>query len=186
MAAVTKFPVVKTSVVGPTIDVSVGILPIAGDIQDSVDATDIKLIEFANGFDVQLGVDGDFDLIDGLDTSLKISVLAEQRLAEDEEPVSVNRGGWLGNQFSEESGFEIGSKVWLYYGNRLTLSTLNGIKDKSILGLNWLINKNIAIAVDASTSRSSRSDGNLNIAVTRPDGTVQSNSLKLWNSTPDR
>lgn len=185
MSAITKYPVVKTSVVGPSLDVTAGVLPVAGDRQDTSEITDLKLFDFANGFDLGLFSDGDFETINGFDTALVMSVLCERRLTEDEEPISIKRGGWLGNQYSDIPESEIGSGVWQYYGRRLTSATLNGIKDKAVLSVQWLVDQGSAISVNATVVKKDRKTAILTLSIEKPDGTIDSTSLKLWNATPD-
>ncbi len=185
MAAVSKYPVVKTAVVGPSLVVVPGVLPVAGTRQDTSKATDIKIAPFANGYDIDLSSDGDFKTINGMDTALVMSVLCERRLAEDEEPINVKRGGWLGNAYNDKQNFEIGSKAWMFYGSKLTQSTMNGIKDKSLSGIQWLLDDNYAIDTSAEVSRSGDKTGTIDIKITRPEGDVSLTSVSLWNSTPD-
>lgn len=79
--------------------------------------------------------DGDVKKIKGLDTSIIISVLSNQRASASEVPYSLNRNGWWGNLFLD---YENGSKVWLLFQATATENNRNLLNDYVTKSLNWL------------------------------------------------
>lgn len=79
---------------------------------------------------------GDCKKVDGLNTSIIISVLSNQRASQIEVQESYYRGGWWGNLFSE---YENGSKIWLLYQSSINNSTKNLLNEYITKCLNWLV-----------------------------------------------
>lgn len=144
---------------------------------------DIQLFPTGKIFDVGIAADGDFSTIEGLDTAITMSIYCERRADESEVPESTNRRGWWGNQFADKFGFEIGSKLWLYRQTRLTQETIEALRDAAIRGLDWLIDNDIAINIDAVVSFA---EGRviLLVLLTRPNGQVERRYFELWENTP--
>jgi phage gp46-like protein len=130
-------------------------------------------------YDISFGADGDFATTEGLDTALLLSVLEEQRATVDEVADPAQRRGWMG---SEDEGFAIGSKLWLWDSARLTQSTLNGINKDVAIGLNWVIEQGLASSIDVSSTFIA---GGLELTITvESDGSVSENVMyQLWGNT---
>ena len=84
-----------------------------------------------NNYDLQIDSNGDILTDDFFDTSLLVSLFAEQRATPSEMPESHRRRGWIGNESTP--GFEIGSKLWLYSQARVTRTLLSDIDSIRIL-----------------------------------------------------
>lgn len=108
--------------------------------------TDIYLSKDKNEiYDIEIAENGDLDLTDGLDTSIKMSVLEERRDESIDEP--SKRNGWWGNQVRSEL-YELGSLLWTFYQTRADSSTEASIQQTILESLQWLLDDNIASNID--------------------------------------
>lgn len=88
--------------------------------------TDILIEQGADGiFDEAIGEDGDSKAAYGYETSIYMTVHCDASATEDEVGDLLRRQGWGGNESSEQSGFELGSKLWLKYQSRKTQTDKN-------------------------------------------------------------
>lgn len=88
--------------------------------------TDILLERGSDGvYDEAIGDDGDSKAAYGYETSIYMTVLCNSSATEDEVGDLLRREGWAGNESSEETGFEVGSKLWLKYQSRRTQTDKN-------------------------------------------------------------
>lgn len=126
-------------------------------------ARDIKLTQGSNGlYDIDFD-DGDFDLTDGLDTAIILSIFAEKRASKTQIVEPLLRRGHFTNEFSELENYEVGSKQWLFSeqaaNSESNLSLLeNAIRD----GLQWMIQDDI---ISNSTVSASKNNSRINIDV---------------------
>ncbi len=125
---------------------------------------------------------GDIKTIDSFDTSLAVALFADQRASQSEVPVSQNRRGWWGSEFSQFPGFEIGSKLWLLNQERTTQSTLNKAISYAQNALQWLVNDNFAKEVTVS-GQLNNSGITLIIKIYRSNGVTETRYFDLWNNT---
>ncbi len=142
---------------------------------------DIKLTkdEF---YDISFAPDGDLATVDGLNTAIDMSLLEQRRALPSEVPVSTRRRGWWGNQFAERTGFEIGSKLWLFEQERLTSDILSKIREAANDGLSWLVERDIAVDVNSDIKVES-GVVKLTVTLTRPNGQVERRYFDLWDKT---
>jgi phage gp46-like protein len=107
-------------------------------------SSDIKLKQDENGnWDIDFA-NGDFELTDGLDTAIYLSVLSDKRAAISEVREPILRRGHFTNEFSSIEGYEIGSKLWLYTEQaKNTEDNLLLIENAILDGLKWMIDDNI-------------------------------------------
>jgi phage gp46-like protein len=105
---------------------------------------DIELIQADNGiWDIDFS-NGDFELTDGLDTAVYLSVLADKRASISEVSEPILRRGHFTNDFSAVEDYEVGSKLWLYIDqNKNTDDNLLLIENSVLDGLKWMIEDNI-------------------------------------------
>jgi len=112
---------------------------------------DIDISKNTDGlFDISFASDGDLATNEGFDTAIKMSIFCEKRANESEIPTARLRRGWVGNILSDVTGFEIGSKRWLYDQARMTDSTLNGIINEIQNGLNWFVEDDLLDEITAT------------------------------------
>lgn len=145
--------------------------------------TDAKLTKTSSGYyDISVGSDGDMEKTDSFDTAILVSLFgSDRRATETEVPDAFRRRGWIGDQFQP---VEMGSKLWLIYQARLTLSTLNIAKDYISQALQWLIDFGYLKAVVVDVSRDIQA-GELTakIQLIRLDDSVESRNYVLWTNT---
>lgn len=122
-----------------------------------MDAIDLKLTNVSESteiqyLDVSIGDSGDFDLEDGLDSSIMVSLFSDSRATSEEIQDPILRKGWWGNEVSEFPGHLIGSKLWLLDQARVTASTVRLTKAYMEECLAWLVkDKYVAsIAVESA------------------------------------
>lgn len=94
------------------------------------------------------------DTDDGLETACIVSLFTNARAPADAgvDPLQ-SPGGWWGSQFLDDTGAELGSKLWLT--RRLGLNTAGMLKCDAWVreSLQWLIDAGIAASVNSTTSR---------------------------------
>lgn len=141
---------------------------------------DFKMTPDSNRvYDFSINAQGDFETEDSYDTAITYSVLGERRADVSEvQPASLRRG-WIGNEFND---FENGSKVWLYYGERVTRDTLNGLQNEVLSSVDWLVDDGRAVNTAAEAVLR---DGTIGVTVTivRPSSEVEQRFIELWDNT---
>jgi phage gp46-like protein len=156
---------------------------------DHTRGIDAVLVPFEKSYDFILDDSGDIKSADAFDTSILVSLFTDRR-AEPSEVVEASlRRGWIGNESTPD--FEIGSKLWLFYQNRNTLDTMNGIVDAAQEALQWMVQDSIpasgttiANAVSASaTLVPGSSEIRLTIEIERPSSRVEKRYFDLWDAT---
>lgn len=146
---------------------------------------DIALSQTDGMFDIYIDDSGDLAAERGLDTAIYMSLLCERRASQSEIEVSWLRRGWIGNQYAEREGFEIGSKIWLWEQARLTQDTANSIADAARRGLQWLVDDQIAIRVQVEGTVVPSTGISLGVTLYRPTGDVEYRNIDLWEFTGD-
>ena len=146
---------------------------------------DIRLTQDSqNIFDINFDSTGDFDMVEGFDTSLQVSIFAERRAAESEVPDAIRRRGWIGNTLSDIPDFEIGSKIWLYEQAKLTNDTLNGVLDAATTATQWLIDDGFATNITATiVGDSPASSISLKMTIFADSSQVEERFFTLWQQT---
>ena len=147
------------------------------------DITDIALIKGDDGiYDMEIGDDGDFVPVYGFDTSIIISLFADQMANGEEVVESLQRRGWIGNESSDVPGFEIGSKLWLTYQSRNNEDTRNQVVDAAKSSLLWLVED--GYLTDLNVTGSLKPGGiELQIIFVRKSGKIDKLYFKLWENT---
>lgn len=132
-------------------------------------------------FDVTI-VNGDFKLVDSFDTSIDVSLFADERADKSEVPAAELRRGWWGNQFGDDINFQLGSKLWLLDQTRNTQDTLNSAIDFAKKSLQWLIDddhvENIEV-LGEQTSTGIR----LTVKIFRDQSRVDTKFYDLWENS---
>lgn len=145
--------------------------------------TDATLTKTEAGYyDISIGSDGDIDKTDSFDTAIILSLFGSDRRASPTEvPEAFLRRGWIGDQYQV---VEMGSKLWLVYQARLTLSTMNNAKDYISQALQWLVDFGYLKAVAVNVERDIQA-GKLSAAIQliRLDDNVESRNFVLWTNT---
>lgn len=131
-------------------------------------------------YDFTLDSDGDILTENFLDTSILMSIFCERRATAAEMPESHRRRGWIGNESTP--GFEVGSKLWLFYQTSVTRSLLNAMASVLNDAFRWLIEDNIAISSNASVAITS-SGVSVEVTIERPNSRVDKRFFELWENT---
>ena len=141
-------------------------------------------------YDLQIGADGDILTAEAFDTAIIVSLFTDARADQSEVLPSELRRGWIGNESTPD--FEIGSKMWLFYQNRLTQTTVNGIVGAAQDSLQWLVQDSIP-ATDTTIANSVTASGEvtsrgleLQITIERPDSQVEKRYFELWQNTGNK
>lgn len=86
---------------------------------------DIKLFQESSGlFDIDVE-DGVFASVDGLETSIEVSLFTDARAPGSLVPDAIDRRGWVGNIITAIDNRQIGSLLWLLDQARLTSRTIS-------------------------------------------------------------
>lgn len=143
---------------------------------------DLALTQDSNGgFDISIDPDtGDFQLVDGFETALTMSLFCERRADASEVLTAELRHGWWGNEVGPE-GFEIGSKLWLLYQSRRVQKTLNDATDFARKGTQWLVDDTELVSIDVSSTFNTGLE--LNLKLNRSNSATESKSYQLWENT---
>ena len=117
-------------------------------------ARDIKFKQNNQGqWDIDF-VNGDFEMTQGLDTAIYLSVLAEKRASPSQVTEPTLRRGHFTNEFSDIEGYEVGSLLWLYtQQSKNTLSNLSLIESAVQNGLKWLVEDKIVSKVEVVATK---------------------------------
>lgn len=83
----------------------------------------------------------DADHVDGFETAILVSLFTNARADESERSDPLLRGGWWGNQLNS-SGFELGSRNWLFEREKITNNTTKAFKRYSERSLKWILESN--------------------------------------------
>lgn len=120
-------------------------------------AQDVKLEKNGDGiYDIPI-VNGDFALVDGIETALGVSLFTDARESEGNVQDAFRRGGWSGNILTLNDDFELGSTLWSLIA-RMVQDTFNLGEGKVRLSLQWMIDLTIVDTIDVlMTQNGSRS-----------------------------
>ncbi len=70
----------------------------------------------------------DFSSVSGVETIFPVALFTDARAASSEEADPTKRRGWVGNILTHDSGFELGSKLWLLRQDRLAPELINSTR----------------------------------------------------------
>lgn len=117
-------------------------------------AIDIKFKQNSNNdWDIDFA-NGDFEMTNGLDTALYLSVFGEKRASSTQVSEPTSRRGHFTNDFNDVAGYEVGSLIWLYtYQAKNTSSNLSLIESSAYDGLKWLVEDQIISKVDVAATK---------------------------------
>ena len=116
---------------------------------------DIKFTQDSNGdWDINF-TNGDFEMTEGLDTALYLSVFSNKRASASQVTESILRRGHFTNEFSQVAGYEVGSLLWLYTEQAKNTSNILSLIEGSVYdGLKWMIEDKIISKIDIAASKS--------------------------------
>lgn len=145
---------------------------------------DIGLFLSADGRTFDLALTGaDLSTEEGIATAVMISLFTDRRVTEEELPEGESsRRGWWGDLFAEESGDQIGSRLWLLAREKRTVETLNRSEEYSKEALQWMLEDGVANAVDCTASYDTEGRLVLVVAIERPGGKQTFRFARVWNA----
>lgn len=114
---------------------------------------DLALVPSDNVFDIAINpATGDFQLVQGFDTSIAVSLYGEQRALPEEVSDAARRRGWWGNTTNDDPTFQLGSKLWLLEQARLTAQTINSAQNYAQQAIQWLVDDGYLPALTVTAS----------------------------------
>lgn len=147
-------------------------------------SVDLKLEVQSDGqtYDLVIGDNGDFEVTEGLDTALIVSLLSDARASESEVANPAQRGGWLGNLVFPRENSQLGSLLWLVQQRRRTTGNLNLAIDQVKKALQWFIDDGLAKEIDVTGSLT-QGGGEIAISILTFSGVTENLYLPLWRET---
>jgi len=145
-------------------------------------SVDLKLTKDSEGtYDIGFQANGDFELEEGFDTAILMSLFQNKRLDESEQPIPQYRGGWWGNLLNNDENYQIGSKLWALDGRRTT-NTLNQAIDFARDCLQWFIDN--GLLKDINVTGEFKTNGiTLAITLIRFNNKSETLFFDLWENT---
>ena len=109
-------------------------------------AIDLKFKQDSKGnWDIDFA-NGDFELTNGLDTAIYMSVFCEARASASQVSEPTNRRGHFTNIFNRVEGYQVGSLLWLY--------TTQSKNTESNLKLIWMIEDGLISKIEVTATKS--------------------------------
>lgn len=149
----------------------------------TVNPVDIKLEKLGSNkyYDIDIADDGDFETVEGFDTSLLIDGFVEQRALREEVTDILRRSGWIGNETPEEEGYEVGSRYWLYRNRRNNIDTKNALVDVFRDAYAWYVPE---LLKSVTVTGTLLVEGvRIRITLERYDGQTIDQYFNLWENT---
>lgn len=136
----------------------------------------------SNQFDVSFNTSKqDFDLDEGLRTSIIISLFTDKRVLPEELPIEETyKRGWWGDLFPYDFGDKIGSKLWLLKREKQTNEVLKRSKEYATEALQWMLTDAVAQSLEVVTSYPSDGQLLIQIYIQRPKEDVKLKYQFLW------
>ena len=118
-------------------------------------AIDLKFKQDCKGnWDIDFA-NGDFELTNGLDTAIYMSVFCEARASSSQVSEPTNRRGHFTNIFNRVEGYQVGSLLWLYTTqSKNTESNLKLIEGAVFNGLKWMIEDGLISKIEVTATKS--------------------------------
>lgn len=145
-----------------------------------MNTTDIKLVVTDDCYDMAINDAGDLASITGLQSSLIMSLLTNQRATADEVYEPIRREGTLADLLFVN--FRHGSKLWLLDQARNDFNARNIAITNTQNALEWLVDDAMAKQVDVEGDVTITGIV-LTILVTYFNNVRENWAFKLWNST---
>lgn len=145
----------------------------------------LKLID-NRFFDLSI-LRNDFELEEGLQTAVTISLFTDKRVSEEELPAEeTDRRGFWGDMFPDVPGDQIGSKLWLLRREKQTEEVRRRAKEYAEDALAWIITEKIAQSVTVETEFVARGFLAIQVSIQRPKGQVVFKYKINWSAELSR
>lgn len=146
---------------------------------------DVGLIEdgVTGEFDLSISPIGDLVAVSDFSTSILTSLMTDGRASERQVAVPQFRRGWIGDAVPPTPGYKLGSLLWLIEPSKATQATMVIAAQEAKASLQWMLDRKIARDIQVTGEITGPRQGRLTIAVTAPDGSINTQYLELWRST---
>lgn len=104
-----------------------------------------------NFYEIQVE-DGNIQSVDGLESTIVVSLFTDARAPENIVSDAIRRRGWVGNILNENLQ-EIGSLLWLLDQSRLTTLDINEARIHALNSLQILIDRNIVNGISVEVTK---------------------------------
>ena len=141
--------------------------------------TDFVDVKLSDSNDISFDANGDFELVDGFETSLNVSLFADARADSDEVNTPQLRRGWWGNLFLDVT---IGSKLWFLDQAQNTVQVLVQAQNSARLSLQWLLDQQYDDNITV-TGTQEKSNISLFITIEKAGTIIAERSYQLWRNT---
>jgi len=141
---------------------------------------DVKLDESKGYYDILIDDDGDILTDDQFNTATLMTLHCHKRALPSEMPDASRRRGWIGNESTP--GFEIGSKLWLYYQERITASILEQLSSQLNVDILWFVNEGLLKSISVRPIFDPKEVG-VEITFNRHQSESETRYYKLWDRT---
>lgn len=144
-----------------------------------MDKQDFELLQLNDGsFDMTINYDTcDFGSVAGLETAVLFQLFVDQRVSKQEIARNQDRKGWVGDMLTRNSGYQVGSILFLKDQSRDTFNDKNEIAAFAKNSLEYLV------SIGASKEVTARVVGrNIEGTITNDDNQITRYN-KLWRAT---
>lgn len=147
---------------------------------------DLLLVQGDNFFDLSIS-NKDFELDEGLRAAVVVSLFTDRRCTVEELPdEDKDRRGWWGDLFAEQSGDEIGSKLWLLKREKQTEETRKRAQEYAEEALAWMLEDGLAQSVTVQAEWVAQGLLGISVAIEQPKGQVAFKFKTNWNAELSR
>jgi phage gp46-like protein len=126
----------------------------------------------------------DFASTDGVGTSIVISLYTDKRTESGTIQDSFKRGGFSGNIIDKDTGFQLGSELWVLNQSRITQDTLNKASDYAYNCLTWMIDLGIVDIIQTPTEQINEESIKINVILYK-DNNVVGEYYSIYKNTID-
>lgn len=125
----------------------------------------------------------DLTLDGGLDTAIAISLFSDAQISIEELDLNeTDRRGWWADQFADDTGDQIGSRLWTLQRSKQTDETLKKAQQYCEDALQWLIDDGVADSVTVLTEYESDGFMGIRVTVTSPTGQQAYKYKTAWTA----
>ena len=128
-------------------------------------------------FDLLIGNNLDFFAVQGFDTLFQYQLYVDRRGTNIDTSLPRQRGGWLADLATKQSGYESGSFLWTKYQSRNTQNDQNEVAAFAENALQYFVQAGLAKKVSATVNNNAIT-GTITV-----DNSTNKQFSVLWNNT---
>jgi phage gp46-like protein len=144
--------------------------------------SDLRLTWDVHAADLSIAMN-DLVMDEGLETAVLLSLFTDRRSNDGDvlPDTHSDRRGWWGDAFPVVAGDRIGSRLWLLYREKEEATVLVRAREYAREALQWLLDDQVAAAVDVEAEITRPGMLGLHIVITRPLSTpVEYRFSAVW------